>query len=68
MNDRPAETFYHVTVILDMEYTADTEEHAQLLAANHLSTSLRLGPILSRRIKTRAIGSQPSRLHTDDRG
>jgi len=46
-----AQRFYHVQVILDFEYSAQSEEHAQTLAANHIATSLRLGPPTSRKIR-----------------
>ena len=52
--------FYHVTVILDFEYTAESEEHARTLAANHISTSLRLGTTTSRRIRIKPLGANPS--------
>ena len=57
------QTFYHVTVILDFEFTADSEEHAQILASNHINTSLRLGPPTARRIRLKALGEavSPSR-------
>jgi hypothetical protein len=54
--DEGTQAFYHVTVILDFEYAADSEEHAQILASNHITTSLRLGAPTARRIRLRALG------------
>jgi hypothetical protein len=51
-----AQRFYHVQVILDFEYTAKSDEHAQTLAANHITTSLRLGPPTSRKIRLKNMG------------
>ena len=53
--DNDLQQFYHVTVILDFEYTAESEEHARTLAANHISTSLRLGTTTSRRIRIKPL-------------
>jgi hypothetical protein len=51
-----AEHIYHVQIILDFEYSAKSEEHAQTLAANHIATSLRLGPPMSRKIRLKCLG------------
>ena len=59
------QAFYHVTVILDFEFAADSEEHAQVLASNHIATSLRLGPPTSRRIRLKTLGAAVSQPRGD---
>ena len=63
--DEQAQAFYHVTVILDFEYAADSEEHAQILASNHINTSLRLGAPTARRIRLRALGAMAPKERED---